>query len=114
MAGKKGGGRPPARAASPLNEALRRVQEMVGRGFVPARVGREVEGIVAGWRAEGQGDLVEELLEQLQAGVEAASDSMAELDPDSKAAMRAGENALAALTAARDAARQDAGVPALG
>ncbi|MCK8787929.1 hypothetical protein M0638_26595 [Roseomonas sp. NAR14] len=92
---------------NPLKAALGRVQEMVGRGFAPARVGREVETIVAAWRTEGAADLVEELLEQFRAGVEAATEAMAEVKPDSRAAIRAGENTLAALTAARDAVTEN-------
>lgn len=97
--------RKPARINLP-KQALTRIAELVGRGGSPDRVSREVQAIVAAWRADAeldQGEVSEhvaECCESLAEGVEAARTQMEDGDSSDKAAAAHGARSLAALEAA--------------
>uniref|UniRef100_UPI0038D135E8 hypothetical protein n=1 Tax=Roseomonas sp. 18066 TaxID=2681412 RepID=UPI0038D135E8 len=90
--------------------ALQKLADLAARPSAPERMRREVEGMVKAWldgaSADRRIELKEklgEMEEQLQAGIESAGDMMDEVDADNAAARRHGDNALAALKAARQA-----------
>lgn len=100
-----------SRAARPVDAALQRLLALAGRGVAPARMAREVDAIIAGWRQdtppEEETDLtewIESLHEQLAAGVAAAEDALADTDQSDAGAMKQAAQTLAGLVATRDAA----------
>ncbi|MBO1075076.1 hypothetical protein [Roseomonas marmotae] len=103
---RKRASNPTARSPAPLSSrsALSRIAELVGRGHDAARLRREAEALIAALRQIHEPDQLRELLdemrEQLDAGIEAAEDTMAEADGDGAA--KAATRSLAALAAARD------------
>lgn len=104
--------RKPTGAERPIEAALTRLLTLAGRGAPPDRMAREVEAIVADWRlgaGEEPGELreqVEELREQLAAGVAAAEEQAAEIDLGEPGAARQAGRLLASLAAMRDAAQR--------
>ena len=102
MAAKK------TRAPKPLDLALTRLMALATKAVPPHRMAREVEAIVAGWQAEVDADeareRVDELLEQLSAGVADAEAQVSDVDASEAAAVKQAELTLSALVATRDAA----------
>jgi hypothetical protein len=100
------------RAVRPLDEALVRLQAMAARGVQPARMAREVGLIVAEWLDAVDPDPAEvrsrldELAEQLAAGVIDAEEQVSYVDPDEAGAVKQAGITLAALVATRDAVEQ--------
>jgi hypothetical protein len=105
MSKKPAAVRKPTRVNLP-KQALTRIAEVVGRGGSPDRVVREVQAIVAGWRADAelnQGEVNEHLAEcceSLAEGIEAAREQMDDGDSSDKAAAAQGARSLASLEAA--------------
>jgi hypothetical protein len=100
-----------SRAARPVDAALKRLVALAGRGVAPNRMAREVDAIVAEWRAaaaaEEETDLAEqlaELREQLAEGVAAAEEALSDADQSDAGAVKQANQVLAALVATRDAA----------
>jgi hypothetical protein len=101
------------RAARPVDAALKRLLALAGRGVSPSRMAREVDTIVAEWRqaAAGEeggdiGDQLDELREQLVAGVAAAEEAVSDVDTSDAGAVKQAAHLLAALVATRDAAHE--------
>ena len=100
------------RAVRPLDAALVRLQAMAARGVQPARMAREVGLIVAEWLDAVDADPAEvrsrldELGEQLAAGVIDAEEQVSYVDPDEAGAVKQAGITLAALVATRDAVEQ--------
>jgi hypothetical protein len=98
MARKPTAVRKPARVNLP-KQALTRISEVVSRGGSPDRVAREVQAIVAAWRADpelDQGEINEHLAEcrdSLAEGIEAAREQMDGGDSSDKAAPTQGPRA---------------------
>ncbi|WP_419900755.1 hypothetical protein [Roseomonas sp. USHLN139] len=90
--------------------ALERIAALAARPAAPDRMRREVQGMVQAW-LDGAGeeqrielrDRLGEMQEQLLEGIEAAGDMMDDVDASDTVAQRHGNNALAALKAAREA-----------
>lgn len=102
------------RAARPVDAALKRLLALAVRGVSPSRMAREVDAIVAEWRQGAAGEegadvdeQLDELCEQLTAGVAAAEEAVSDVDASDAGAVKQAEHLLASLVAARDAA-QDA------
>ena len=100
------------RAVRPLDAALVRLQAMAARGVQPARMAREVGLIVAEWLDAVDADpdevrsRLDELGEQLAAGVIDAEEQVSYVDPDEAGAVKQAGITLAALVATRDAVEQ--------
>jgi hypothetical protein len=96
-------------AVRPLDAALMRLQTMAARGVQPARMAREVGLIVGEWRESEDADpddlraRLDELHEQLAAGVADAEEQVSYVDPDEAGAVKQAGITLAALVAPRDA-----------
>lgn len=97
----------PRRPADPHKAALSRIAELVGRGYDAARLQREAEAVIQSLRGsmepEDLRDVLDEVREQLAAGVEAAEEQANEIDSDDKATARNVQRMVGAMTAARDA-----------
>ncbi|MBU8540040.1 hypothetical protein [Falsiroseomonas tokyonensis] len=97
------------RPARPVDAAITRLLALAGKGAVPGRMAREVELIAGEWRAAPEADVLEirerldELREQLTAGVGHAEEQVADLDSSEPGAMKQAGAMLAALVATRDA-----------
>jgi hypothetical protein len=82
---------------------------LVAKGVPPARMAREVEVIVGEWRGAEDADPFEtkerldELLEQIAAGVADAEEQVSDADTSEPAAVKQAGLTLAALVATRDA-----------
>ena len=93
----------------PLEAALVRLQALAARGVRPSRMAREVEIIVAEWRAEeaDRSALIkarlDDLHEQLASGVVDAEEQVSYVDRDEAGAVKQASLTLAALVATRDA-----------
>jgi hypothetical protein len=107
-------GKKPAAVQKPARvnlskQALTRISDVVARGGSPDRVAREVQAIVAAWRADAELDQSEvnehlaECRDSLAEGVEAAREQMDDGDSSDKAAAAQGARSLAALEAAHRA-----------
>jgi hypothetical protein len=101
------------RAARPVDAALKRLLALAGRGVSPSRMAREVDVIVAEWRQAAAGedgadikDQLDELREQLVAGVAAAEEAVSDVDASDAGAVKQAGHLLAALVATRDAAHE--------
>ncbi len=99
------------RAARPVDAALNRLLALAGRGVSPNRMAREVDAIVAEWQQGAAGDdgadvkdQLDELREQLTAGVAAAEEAVSDVDASDAGAVKQARHMLAALVATRDAA----------
>jgi hypothetical protein len=99
------------RAPRPVDAALRRLIDLAGRGVAPSRMAREVDSIIADWRRLAEADdafdlaaQLEGLREQLDAGVGAAEEQVADVDASEPAAVKQANAMLSALMATRDAA----------
>lgn len=99
-----------ARPVKPVDAALARLLALAVKGVVPLRMAREVEGIVAEWRAVPEADPFEikerlgEMGEQLAQGVADAQEQASDTDPADAPAVKQAATTLAALIATRDAA----------
>ncbi|NOG71248.1 hypothetical protein [Roseicella sp. DB1501] len=101
------------RAARPVDTGLQRLLALAGRGVSPNRMAREVDAIAAEWRRGVEGEdgtdlkeQMDELREQLVAGVAAAEEAMSDVDASDAGAVKQARHMLAALTATRDAAEE--------
>ena len=103
--------RKPARLR-PTDVALLRLLALAAKGVTPNRMAREVELIVAEWqRAEESDPLatrewLDELCEQIAAGVADAQEQVADADTSEPAAVKQAGITLAALVATHDAANR--------
>jgi hypothetical protein len=92
-----------------VRAALQRLSDLVSRGYQADRIGREAEALIAGWKEALPPDelreRLEEMHEQLAAGVEAAEEQISEMGEGDSAASRAASRTLAALAQARDSFR---------
>jgi hypothetical protein len=102
--------RPPA---DPHKAALRRIAELVGRGYDAARLQREAEAVIQGlcgsMEPEDLREVLDEVREQLAAGIEAAEEQASEIDSDDKVSARNVQRMVGAMVAARDAFGRAAG-----
>ena len=93
----------------PVDAALQRLLALVAKGVQPTRMAREVEVIVAEWRGAPGADPAEtrqrldELREQVVAGVADAEEQVSDADSSEPAAVKRAGMTLAALVATRDA-----------
>ena len=93
----------------PVDAAIVRLMALVAKGAPPHRIGREVELIVAEWLREPEADpsdakaWLDELREQIVAGVADAEEQVTYVDPGEAAAAKQAGLTLAALQASRDA-----------
>lgn len=93
----------------PVDAAIVRLMALAAKGVPPHRIAREVEIIVAGWLREPDVDpltaksWLEEMREQIVAGVADAEEQVSYVDPDDAAAAKQAGLTLAALQASRDA-----------
>lgn len=98
------------RPPRPVDAAIARLLALAGKGAAPGRMAREMEVIAGEWLAEPEGDAMEirerldELREQLAAGVGHAEEQVADLDASEPGAVKQAGAMLAALVATRDAA----------
>jgi hypothetical protein len=96
------------RAPKPLDVALTRLLALATKAVPPHRMAREVDLIVAGWQEEADPsetrDRLDELLEQLSAGVADAEAQLSDVDASEAAAVKQAGLTLSALVATRDAA----------
>jgi len=99
------------RAPRPIDAALTRLLALAAKGVPPSRMAREVELIVAEWVGAASTDeridvreRMDELLEQLTAGVSDAEEQVASIDASEPAAVKQADLTLATLIATRDAA----------
>ena len=105
---RQAAGRRPA-PARPVDAALQRLLELVAKGVQPTRMAREVEVIVAEWHGTPGADPAEtrqrldELAEQVVAGVADAEEQVSDADSSEPAAVKQAGLTLAALLATRDA-----------
>lgn len=103
MAGRK-------RPARPVDVALKRLLELVGKGATPARMAREASAIIGEWRdmpdadQDAVAEQLAELREQLDAGVADAEERVSDVDSSEPAAVKQAALTLAAMRATREAA----------
>lgn len=95
---------PPSPPAPPgRDQLLQRLAEQINRGFGAERMRREAAALIDELKTSLEPDAVrerlEEISEQLAAGVEAAEEQGCEIDSGSKSAVSAYEGVLAALKA---------------
>jgi hypothetical protein len=105
-----------ARPVRPVDAAIARLIALAGKGAAPGRMTREMEVIAAEWLAEPECDPLEirdrldELREQLAAGVGHAEEQVADIDASEAGAVKQAGAMLAALVATRDAASRALGM----
>jgi hypothetical protein len=84
-------------------DALKRLSELLGRGYDAARMEREVASVMSAWAAalheDEMRERLDEVREQLAAGVEAVEEQGSEIDGESKTATAACQRSLAAIRA---------------
>jgi uncharacterized membrane-anchored protein YjiN (DUF445 family) len=104
---------PPASArvtADPPKAALQRISNLIARGFDAGRVQREAADVLSTWattlEADDLREHLDEVLEQLVEGVEAAQDMGSEIEADDAASAKVHQRSVGALIAARDAFSQ--------
>ena len=103
-----------SRAVRPLDAAIGRLIALAGKGVAPGRMAREVDVIAAEWLAAVDADpavvkdRLDELRDQIAAGVGHAEEQLADVDSSEPAAVKQAGTMLAALVASRDAARHAA------
>jgi hypothetical protein len=94
-------------ATDPHKAALGRIAELIARGYDAGRLGREAEAVIASLSGTMDSselrDVLDEVREQLEAGVEAAEEQASEIDSDDKVSARNVQRMVGAMTAARDA-----------
>jgi hypothetical protein len=82
------------------------VAELVGRGHDAGRLQREAEGMITVLRAdmapEDLREVLDEVREELAAGVEAVEEQASEIEAEDKAGQRQVQRLVGALAAARD------------
>jgi hypothetical protein len=87
--------------------ALQRIADLVGRGYPAARIGREAEALITSWSTDLEPgemrDRLDEMAEQLTAGLEAAEEQASDMEEGGTAAEVAAKRTITALAAARDA-----------
>jgi hypothetical protein len=95
-----------------VNAAIVRLLALAAKGVQPPRMAREVQVIVDEWRRAPEADPVEvkgqldELNDQIVAGVGHAEEQLSDIDTSEPAALRQAQGTLAALVATRDAAQR--------
>jgi hypothetical protein len=95
----------------PVDAAIIRLMALAAKGVQPPRMAREVEAIVAEWLRAPDADpfevkgRVDELREQIAAGVGDAEEQLSDIDTSEPAAVRQAQGTLASLVATRDAAQ---------
>lgn len=104
---------PAARATIDSSKAaLQRISALIARGFDAGRLQREAADVITSWATTLEADEIrehlDEVLEQLAEGVEAAQDMGSEIEPDDAASAKLHQRSLGALMAARDAFGQAA------
>jgi hypothetical protein len=88
---------------------MARIADLVARGSAPARVEREVQAIVAGLleggdeAREAARQVIEELRDEMLAGVADTAAMLEDLEHPDAASVRAADRTLAAMRAACDA-----------
>jgi len=88
---------------------MARIADLVARGAAPARMEREVEAIVAGLLEGGEEareaarQIIEELRDDMLAGVADTAAMLEDLEHPDAASVRAADRTLAAMRAACDA-----------
>ncbi|MBC7859635.1 MAG: hypothetical protein H7Z39_12835 [Burkholderiaceae bacterium] len=103
-----------ARAVRPIDAAIGRLVALAAKGVAPGRMAREVDVIAAEWLAAVGADPIEikdrldDLREQIAAGVGHAEEQLADVDASEPAAVKQAGTMLAALVASRDAAHRAA------
>lgn len=84
-------------------EALKRISDLLGRGFDAARMEREAAAVMSAWAAtlheDEMRERLDEVREQLAAGLEAVEEQGSEVVSESKTATSAYERNLAAIRA---------------
>lgn len=96
----------------PVDAAIVRLMALAAKGVQPQRMAREVEVIVAEWLRAPDADpseakvWLDELREQIAAGVGDAEEQVSDIDTSEPAAVRHAQATLAALVATRDAAER--------
>ena len=94
---------------APGKVAMARIADLVARGAAPARMEREVEAIVAGLLEGGEEareaarQIIEELRDDMLAGVADTAAMLESLEHPDAASVRAADRTLAAMRAACDA-----------
>lgn len=94
----------------PVDAAIVRLMALAAKGVQPTRMAREVEVIAAEWRnandaePEEVRERLDELREQIVAGVGHAEEQVSDIDTSEPAAVKQANATLAALVATRDAA----------
>jgi hypothetical protein len=95
-----------APAAPPIEsgaQALKRLSELLGRGYDAGRMEREVASVISAWAAalheDEMRERLDEVREQLAAGVESVEEQGSEVVAESKTATAAYERNLAAIRA---------------
>ncbi len=100
-----------SRRMRPVEAASVRLMALAAKGVPPPRIAREVEVIVAEWLRAPDADpsaareWLDELREQIAAGVGDAEEQLADIDTSEPAAVKQAQATLAALVATRDAAQ---------
>jgi len=100
----------PQRAEAPAapsiesgEQALKRLSELLGRGYDAARMEREVASLMSTWAVtlheDEMRERLDEVREQLAAGVESVEEQGSEIDSESKTATTAYQRSLAAIRA---------------
>jgi len=98
------------RTVRPVDAALKRLLELVGKGAAPARMAREASAIIAEWRDAPDADpdaiaeQLSELREQLDAGVADAEERLSDADSSEPAVVKQAQLILASMQATREAA----------
>lgn len=93
----------------PVDAAIVRLMALAAKGVQPTRMAREVEMIAAEWRSavdvdpSAVRDQLDELREQIVAGVGHAEEQVSDIDTSEPAAVKQANATLAALVATRDA-----------
>lgn len=96
----------------PVNAAIVRLMALAAKGVQPPRMAREVEQIVSEWLGAPEVDTsevrgqIDELREELAAGVGHAEEQLSDIDTSEPAAVKQAQATLAALVATRDATQR--------
>jgi hypothetical protein len=96
----------------PVEAAIVRLLALAAKGVQPPRMAREVQVIVDEWLRAPEADpaevkgQIDELSDQIVAGVGHAEEQLSDIDTSEPAALRQAQGTLAALVATRDAAQR--------
>jgi hypothetical protein len=101
---------PSSSAAPPVESgraALKRLADLLGRGFDAPRMEREAAAVMSVWAAalapEEMRERLDEIREELAAGIEAAEEQGGEIEDGDKAGAAAYQRSLAAIRATHSA-----------